>query len=277
MQRAYILRALVGLLLVLAPAQSQAAVPDCEALAAEAGRRAGLPQGLLPAIARMESARSHGGRTQAWPWTLNEGGKGMYFETRQAALTYLRAAVERGVTNIDVGCMQINYSWHASSFSSLENMLDPAINTAYAAAFMLRLRERHGSWRAASSAYHSTTPKYASRYLARLERITGGEIGEMAEQPAPGTPEMVAGRSAGGGAAPVQAPLVRMADTALVPGMSGHAPLFTADLPAGRPPQLPRKIAGGLRERDQVSEHLSRRWGQVLALREGFGAGAARN
>ncbi|MEY8882549.1 hypothetical protein [Donghicola sp. XS_ASV15] len=48
-----------------------------------------------------------------------------------------------GTTSIDVGCMQVNYRWHGEGFSSLEDMFDPAANTAYAAEFLTRLKERN--------------------------------------------------------------------------------------------------------------------------------------
>jgi hypothetical protein len=97
-------------------------------------RRAGNPNWTrsrfaatpLPAIARIESGRSVKGKRKAWPWTLNHAGKGLYFETKSAALAYLGTATAGGRTNIDVGCMQINHYWHGQEFKSLEGMIDPS-------------------------------------------------------------------------------------------------------------------------------------------------------
>ena len=146
-----------------------AAAQDCARLAAEAGADAGLPDGLLPAIALVESGRGDGnGGIAPWPWTLNQGGKGMYFDTRDEALAYLKQAVASGVTNIDVGCMQLNWKWHAAGFASPEDMIDPTQNTRYAARFMTELQNRLGSWDVAAAAYHSTDPDRGRNYLEKV-------------------------------------------------------------------------------------------------------------
>lgn len=147
-----------------------AAAQDCARLAAEAGAHSGLPEGLLPAISLVEAGRGDGqGGVAPWPWTLNEGGKGMYFDTREEALAYLKEAVARGVTNIDVGCMQLNWKWHSAGFESPEDMIDPGRNTRYAARFMVELYNRLGSWDVAASAYHSTDRDRGQRYLAKVQ------------------------------------------------------------------------------------------------------------
>lgn len=152
------------------PAQALGVVPDCEAMAAEAGRRAGLPSGLLPAISRIEAGRGKGGERRAWPWTLNHAGKGLYFETRAEAMAYLREATARGRTNIDVGCMQVNHYWHGENFASLDAMMNPETNIAYAVRFLRELHDRHGSWAAAVRHYHSPDPQRGERYLAAFSR-----------------------------------------------------------------------------------------------------------
>jgi hypothetical protein len=161
------LRALALSLALLLP--GLAAAQDCARLAAQAGAEAGLPDGLLPAISLVEAGRGNGkGGIAPWPWTLNQGGKGMYFDTREAALAYLKQAVAAGVTNIDVGCMQLNWKWHSAGFASPEDMIDPARNTRYAARFMVELHNRLGSWDVAAAAYHSTTPDRGRRYLQKV-------------------------------------------------------------------------------------------------------------
>lgn len=162
--------ALVLALLLSAPAVAQ----DCARLAAAAGAENGLPDGLLPAISLVESGRSDGeGGIAPWPWTLNEGGKGMYFDSREAALDYLKAALERGVTNIDIGCMQLNWKWHSGGFASVEDMIDPVGNTRYAARFVVELQQRLGSWETAAAAYHSTDPERGARYLQKVLAAQG--------------------------------------------------------------------------------------------------------
>ena len=166
-------RALCALTLsVLAALPLPASTPDCEALAAQAAAQRGIPEGLLPSIARVESGRGQGklGR-RAWPWTLNQAGKGMYFDTRAEAMDYLRSAIARGVRNIDVGCMQINYRWHGDQFESLDAMMDPVANTRYGARFLAELHARHGSWETATGYYHSMTPERSSHYRGLVARV----------------------------------------------------------------------------------------------------------
>ena len=149
---------------------AQASEPDCEAMAAEVGRLAQLPDGYLPAISRIESGRQRDGKRRAWPWTLNHSGKGLYFESKAEALAYLRTATVKGRTNIDVGCMQINHYWHGDTFGSLEEMIDPVKNVKYAAAYLTELYERHGSWVEAVKHYHSPDEARGVRYYKGFQK-----------------------------------------------------------------------------------------------------------
>lgn len=158
-----------GVFAVPAFAASPTGVPHCEGMAAEVGRRAGLPQGYLPAISRIESGRQVKNERMAWPWTLNHSGKGLYFESRAEALAYLKEATKKGRTNIDVGCMQINHYWHGHQFASLEEMIEPARNIEYAASYLKELYDRHGSWVEAIKHYHSPDEARGARYFRGFE------------------------------------------------------------------------------------------------------------
>lgn len=153
------------------PAAVRGGVPDCEAHAAAAGREAGIPDGLLPAIARVESGR----KGRAWPWTLNQGGKGSFHPTKADALAALAEFRARGVENVDLGCMQINWRWHSQEFADAASMLDPATNTRYAARFLRQLHDRFGDWDSAVAAYHSANPTrgaaYGRKVAAARDRI----------------------------------------------------------------------------------------------------------
>lgn len=229
------IRALVlACLAILAP--GLAAAQDCARLAAQAGAEAGLPDGLLPAISLVESGRGTGkGGIAPWPWTLNEGGKGMYFDTREAALAYLAEALARGVTNIDIGCMQLNWKWHSAGFASPEDMIDPARNTRYAARFMTELHNRLGSWETAASAYHSTDPDRGRRYLEKVmaARSSFRFTPEDAEGTAPqgGTlltaiPTELDGILAHGGR-----PLIALASAPRADGWEGETPFDSLEEP----------------------------------------------
>lgn len=166
----HILRAM-ALVMVCAASPAFASAPSCEGLAARAAASAGIPEGLLPAIARTETGG--GPRRSAWPWTLNVQGRGYYFDTRDEAMAYLRQVIDSGVRSVDIGCMQINYRWHGQEFASIEQMMDPEHNTAYAAQFIQQLRRREGSWDAATRNYHSANPDRGRAYLARVQRNAG--------------------------------------------------------------------------------------------------------
>jgi soluble lytic murein transglycosylase-like protein len=82
----------------------------------------------------------------------------------------VRRLKARGVTNIDVGCMQVNLRWHGHAFETLEQAFDPAYNVAYAAAFLLDLRASENSWTKAIGVYHSRTPKFSGPYRSKVFR-----------------------------------------------------------------------------------------------------------
>jgi hypothetical protein len=178
---------------------------DCEALAAHAGEAEGLPPGLLVAIARVESGKSHGAGVKAWPWTLNQAGKGSYHDTKADALTRLDTILAEGIRNVDLGCMQLNWRWHGSAFSDASEMLDPVMNTRYAANFLRDLHDRHGDWSVAVAHYHSADPHRGERYAARVESVletialstdtqdqnSGSDIGLFADASADEPPRLV--------------------------------------------------------------------------------------
>lgn len=159
----------IVLALANAPPAMAGVVPDCEAMATRIGAAEGLPAGLLPAISRIESGRRVGRIVRAWPWTLNHAGQGLYFETREETLAYLRQTVAEGPRNIDVGCMQVNHYWHGKNFPSVEAMLDPETNIRYAVRFLKELYARKGSWEAAVKNYHSPDADRGARYHRAFE------------------------------------------------------------------------------------------------------------
>lgn len=143
----------------------------CEQAAQDASIASGVPLSVLRAISLTETGRKKHGAFQPWPWTVNMEGVGKWFDSYAAAKSYVDDHFERGARSFDVGCFQINYRWHHQAFTSIEHMFDPRANALYAAKFLSELFEEFGSWSKAAGAYHSRTPKYASKYSARFERI----------------------------------------------------------------------------------------------------------
>ena len=145
----------------------------CARAATEAEAALGLPAQLLGAIALAETGRWDAARKAsfAWPWTVTAGGKARYLPGKAEAIAEVAALRARGVSNIDVGCMQINLHYHADAFASLAEAFDPAANAAYAGGFLLRLQDRHRSWSRAIATYHSSTRAFALPYLKRVQRL----------------------------------------------------------------------------------------------------------
>ena len=108
------------------------------------------------------------------PYALNIEGKSVYDIDKDEALRRFKQARRVGAKLIDVGCMQINHHFHASSFASVEDMLDPSKNVDYAARFLQQLKVREGSWTLAVARYHAgpdnipAQKKYVCRVIANL-------------------------------------------------------------------------------------------------------------
>ena len=143
---------------------------DCLKAIFDAQERYGIPENLLLALGVQEAGRNSDHGLTVWPWSVNANGVGKYFATKQDALDWINLKQADGVTNIDVGCMQINQKWHGQAFSSIEEALDPVANVEYAARFLSDLHKSEKDWVRAAGRYHSSTPKYQTAYLEKLER-----------------------------------------------------------------------------------------------------------
>jgi Transglycosylase SLT domain len=164
-------------------------VPDSGAVScaepiAWAERLTRMPEKLLASVALAESGRLDPVTRAkvAWPWTVNSGGEGRFFPTKAAAIAWVKTLRARGVRNIDVGCMQINLMHHPDAFTSLDEAFDPAVNVAYAAAFLMRLFEDKRSWATAVGLYHSATPAFHFAYRRKVQAIWNEERRQLYEE-----------------------------------------------------------------------------------------------
>lgn len=171
---AFVLLACAGSAVASPPAPPHVPIRPAE-LCHEATRAAearhATPPGLLDAIARTESGQAdpETGTFRAWPWTVNIGGAGAWFPSRDAAIQAVRRALAIGAGNVDVGCMQVSLTHHPRAFRSLEEAFDPQANTDYAARFLVSLRDAaEGNWFVAVGLYHSRTPELARLYRERV-------------------------------------------------------------------------------------------------------------
>jgi len=160
----------VGAARSLREAQPRArpAPPDlgCMVAITAAERAHGIPTGLLMAIARVESGRLDPGTKlfQPWPWTIDVGGRGVFFDTRAQAVTYVEDIRRIGVASIDTGCLQVNLLQHPTAFRSVAEAFDPVINADYGARFLADLYRETRDWGVASGYYHSRTPELSIPY-----------------------------------------------------------------------------------------------------------------
>ncbi len=129
-----------------------------------------LPTALLHAISRVEAGRPdpRTGAPVSWPWTINAEGQGRFFDTKEAAVAAVRALQARGVTVVDVGCLQVNLHHHPRAFASLDEAFDPVANARYAGLFLTRLRQNTRDWETAAAHYHSQTPELAQAYRLKV-------------------------------------------------------------------------------------------------------------
>ncbi len=141
----------------------------------EAEARLGLPDGRLGAISRVETGvvMPVTGDVEPWPWTVNAGGIGHWYATRDAAARATALMLAHSGADIDVGCMQVSLRYHRSAFASLAEALDPARNVAYGASLLRSLSGgRAGrTLSAATGLYHSATPALGEPYRASVARM----------------------------------------------------------------------------------------------------------
>ena len=116
-----------------------------------------LPGKLLHSIALAESGRwlEEEKMFLPWPWTVNQGGKSYYFDSKIEAIEAINKMIKKGITNIDVGCMQINLGYHSRSFLGLHHALEPKHNVEFGASFLKKHYDKSSDWRKAIASYHS--------------------------------------------------------------------------------------------------------------------------
>jgi len=155
--------------------------PEAHGLCVAATRQAEidhhLPPHLLAAISLTETGRWSTAHKAsfAWPWTVMAEGVGRYLPSRQAAIAEVRRLKARGITNIDVGCLQINLYYHGDAFESLEEAFDPDANAQYAAAFLADLNQSARSWTTAVRHYHSRDETRGAYYQNKVYDIWYGQ------------------------------------------------------------------------------------------------------
>ena len=145
----------------------------CAYAASVAEQEYAIKPHLLQTISMVESGRWDNklAKRTAWPWTVHANGKGRYYKSKAEAVAAVKAMQKQGITNIDVGCMQINLKYHGSQFSSVEDAFDPEKNAAYSAKFLKQLYKRNkADWKKTAMHYHSKNYRKGINYKNRLEK-----------------------------------------------------------------------------------------------------------
>ena len=131
----------------------------------------GIPAQLFYTVALTESRRAIvPGRTLPWPWSLNVAGQSLRFPTRKAAWLALRTFLDQGMRRVDIGLMQINWSYHAKRLGDPWRALDPYHNLRVGAQILLTEYRRSGDWMEAAGRYHNPGASPKQQHLAATYR-----------------------------------------------------------------------------------------------------------
>jgi hypothetical protein len=150
------------------PAAAAQAIPpgvspnDCSAHTSSVERQLKLPNGILLAIALVESGQ--GGAPQSLALSL--GQRSVVANSVEDAARRLRAVSEEA--SAYVGCMQLSYRHHRRAFPSVERMVDPKSNVLYAGRLLRRFHGETGSWRSALARYNGASAEQAQSYVCKI-------------------------------------------------------------------------------------------------------------
>jgi len=136
---------------------------DVPAGYSKVAREYSIPEILLYSVALQESEKPGTGRP--WPWTINVGGKGIYFDSRTELFKYAEKLIERGITNFDIGLMQVNWRWNGQHFRSLWAATEPYTNLRTGAMIIRKYYRESRSYEVAIGKYHApSNPENAKKY-----------------------------------------------------------------------------------------------------------------
>lgn len=140
-------------------------------------RKFSIPHGLLSAISKVESGRYHEKhkRVISSPWVIHAEGRGHFFKNKHEAIKAVQNLKDKGVTNIDVGLMQVNLFYHGKAFATLEHAFDPKTNIEYAAKYLTSLKKEHATWSKAVAHYHSASPVHHVPYRQKVYKMWQAE------------------------------------------------------------------------------------------------------
>jgi soluble lytic murein transglycosylase-like protein len=148
---------------------------------ASAARAHGIPADVFYAVALTESGKVVDGfRTRRpWPWTLNVGGKGYFYASRDDAHRALQRFLAEGKRSIDIGLMQVNWRWHRDKLGDPWRALDPDHNLHVGARILANCYQERGDRWDAVGCYHApNNPAFARRYSKTVAAHWGRIVGQ---------------------------------------------------------------------------------------------------
>lgn len=131
-----------------------------EQIISKAEQEYNILPGLLISIANCESNLS--------PWVIGLSGRAVNNQNIQTAADKIKELNHSGITNMDIGVMQINYYFHQKNFANIEEMLLPENNINYAALLLSNLYKKHKSWQTAIRYYHSKNAVHNRPYSRKI-------------------------------------------------------------------------------------------------------------
>lgn len=132
-----------------------------------------IPADALYSIALQETGKLHSEKKIkiVWPWTVNVEGEGYFFNTKHEAVMFVKKQLMKGISSIDVGCMQVNLKHHPEAFKSIEEAFEPKNNIDYGAKFLRSKYDQLGNWHKAIAHYHSATDSLGTKYKNNVIKI----------------------------------------------------------------------------------------------------------
>lgn len=149
---------------------------SCDKAASLVEHSLDIPQGLLVAIARVESNNR--------PLAVNVNGLTISFSRPELAVDAVRTMLKSHAfgprPRVDIGCFQINLGWHSDAFPSIEAGFDPVTNGLAAGLFLREIHAKTGNWHEAVARYHTLLSQGGNRYAQAVFRKYEGSSGQNA-------------------------------------------------------------------------------------------------